>query len=73
MNKKVLWYAVNGNGGGKLFTSKPERNDHFKIWVGEMNATYSMTVLMFESEGFQLPELKWSDEPVRLVLTLEAK
>lgn len=70
---KKLWYAVNGSGQGCLFTTYPTRNEHFKIWRGEMISSYIRTVMQMESEGeaFRLPAIRWEDEPVQLSLTLE--
>ena len=58
---KYLYYAVSGSGQGCLFTTFPVRDDHFKIWCGEKITSYMMTVCQLESEGFELPALKWSD------------
>ena len=68
--KKELYYAVNGNGRGCVFAEKPARNDHFKIWTGRIIGGCFQIVMLFESEGFQLPDISWNDEPVQLVLTL---
>jgi len=65
-----LWYAVNGKGQGRVFTTKPERDEHFKIWCAESVGCISMLVMMMEADGMELPDLKWSDEPVELKLSL---
>ena len=67
-----IWYAVNGKGQGRIFTSLPIRENHFKIWLAESIGCISMTAMMMESEGeLELPELKWKDEPVEFELTIK--
>jgi len=68
--KMTIWYAVNGKGQGRVFTSKPERDDHFKVWLAESVGCVSMMVMLMESDGFELPELKWSDEPVEMEISI---
>lgn len=71
MKKEMtLWYAVSKTGQGRIFTKKPERNEHFGIWAGEHIGFASELVMYMESEGFTLPDLRWSDEPAALTLTL---
>lgn len=70
MSKK-LYYAVNGSGQGVIFCSVPERDDHRKIWLGEIVGLFASLVMQLESEGFTLPVLKWTDEPVMLELNLQ--
>ena len=66
-----IWYAVNGKGQGRIFTSLPERDDHFKVWLAESVGCISMTVMLFESNGeLALPDLKWDDDPVELELSI---
>ena len=66
-----IWYAVNGKGQGRIFTSLPERDDHFKVWLAESVGCISMTVMMLESDGeLVLPDLKWDDDPVELELSI---
>ena len=68
---KKIWYAVNGRGQGRVFTTKPERNEHWKLWEAESIGSISMVVMIFESEGLlTLPELTWNDEPVELELSI---
>lgn len=69
MNRN-LWYAVNGSGQGVVFTSRPERNDHFKIWCGEQQGCFSSLVMQMVSDGFELPVMTWKDEPVTIELVL---
>jgi hypothetical protein len=65
-----LWYAVNGKGQGRVFTTKPEREEHFKVWLAESVGCISTLVMMMEADGMELPDLEWSDEPVELKLSL---
>ncbi len=67
---KDLWIAASGTGQISIFTEKPERNDHFKRWEGEMIGCINMVVCLFESDGFELPALKWKDEPINIRLSL---
>ena len=68
---KTIYYAVNGRGQGRVFTTKPERNIHWKLWEGEEVGFISMLVMDMEAEGFELPSITFKDEPVELKLTLE--
>ena len=71
MEKKMeIWYAVSKSGQGRVFTSKPERNEHFGIWTGEHIGFVSSLFMWFEAEGLTLPEIGWGDEPIRMVLSL---
>ena len=66
-----IWYAVNGKGKGRDYTSIPVRNDHWKLWEAESVGCVSMTVMLLESNGeLVLPDLKWDDDPVELELSI---
>lgn len=66
-----IWYAVNGKGQGRIFTSLPSRDEHFKIWCAESVGCISMTAMLLESDGtLSLPELTWKDDPVELELSI---
>jgi hypothetical protein len=68
---KTLYYAVNGNGQGVVYTSYPARDDNRKIWVGNIEGLYCTLVMQCESEELlSLPLLKWSDNPVKLELNI---
>ena len=67
---KDLWIAVSGTGQVGIFVEKPIRDNHFKCWQGRMVGCISMVVSLFESEGLEFPVLKWSDEPIKLSLSL---
>jgi len=68
---KKLWYAVSGRGQGRVFTTKPERDDHFKVWLAESVGCISMTVMLLESEGLiSFPDMTWQDDPIELELSI---
>ena len=68
---KNLYYAVNGSGQGCVFTTFPVRDNHFKVWCGDQISCYTMAVSQMESDGLELPALKWSDEPIKIKLSAE--
>ena len=72
---RTLYYAVNGSGQGVVFTSCPTRDDHFKIWCGEIMGMYSSLVSQFEAEGLiTLPVgMKWKNDPIEIELSLSLK
>ena len=65
-----LYYAVSGTGQGIVYQGRPFRDDHKKCWLGHVVGCVNMVVSLFEANGFELPPLKWSDDPVKLSLTL---
>lgn len=68
---KKVWYAVSGKGQGRIFTTKPERDEHWKLWLAESVGCISMTVMLLESEGvIELPHLTWKDEPVEFEISI---
>ena len=67
---KDLWIAVSCTGQMGVYTEKPTRNSHFKCWEGDIVGCITMVVCLLESDGFELPVLKWSDEPINLRLSL---
>ena len=68
---KKYWYAVSGKGQGRIFTTKPERDEHWKLWLAESVGCISMTIMLLESEGvIELPNLTWKDEPVELEISI---
>ena len=69
--KKELWYAVNKDGRGNVFTSLPVRNDSFGIWEGAMESCFSGVVAVFVADGLNLPYITYKNEPIRLVLSLD--
>ena len=69
--EQIIWYAVNKRGQGLVFTSEPDRVEHFGTWEGNHVGCVSMLVMMMEAEGFELPVISWKDEPVKLKLKLE--
>lgn len=67
---KKVWYAVSGKGQGRIFTTYPVRDDHFKVWLAESVGCISMTVMLFEADGMELPNLTWKDDPVELEISI---
>ena len=65
-----VWYAVSKTGQGGVFTTRPERHEHFGIWVGERIGFVSSLVMYMEAEGFELPRIKWTDDPVPMTVSL---
>lgn len=70
MSKKI-YYAVNKKGQGRIFTTKPERDEHWGLWLGENVGCITMTVMLFESEGLiEFPPMTWNDDPVEYEITI---
>lgn len=67
---KKLWYAVSKKGQGRVFTTCPIRDEHFGIWLGESIGCISTTLMLFESDGLDLPAIKWNDDPVQIELSI---
>ena len=68
--KVKAWLAASKRGQLKIFDTKPERNEHFGIWVGDMT-TAMMTFLMeLESRGMELPQMTWKDEPREVTIEI---
>ena len=67
-----IYYAVSGRGQGRIFTSLPERDEHFKVWLGESVGCISMTAMLLESEGLlELPDgMSWKDDPIEMELSI---
>jgi len=70
---RKLWYAVSKGGQGRVFTSLPVRNEHFGIFEGESIGAVSTVFMLFESEGLEVPDIKWKDDPVELELSIKFK
>ena len=68
--EKKIWVAASGTGQLGVYTSQPIREERRKIWLGRVEGCISQTVMLMECDGFELPCLKWSDEPREIVLTL---
>ena len=67
-----LWYAVSGRGQGNVYISRPERDEHFKIWKGRLEGCICSAVCLMDADGeAELPRLTWDDEPVELELSLK--
>lgn len=69
--KKELFYAVNKDGRGNIFTSLPVRNEHFGIWEGAMVSCISGVVEIFAADGMNLPNITFKDDPRKLSLSIE--
>ena len=68
---KELFYAVSRKGQGRVFTECPKRDERLGVWVGESAGCISMTVMIFESDGYVLPRISWDDEPIGMKMSLE--
>lgn len=68
--KKKIWYAVSKKGQGRVFTTKPERNEHWGLWEGESVGCISTTFMIFEADGLELPAISWKDDAVELELSI---
>lgn len=66
-----LYYAVSKQGQGRIFTSLPIRSNSFKCWIGNSDGAISSVFMLMESEGLEVPNLTWKDEPVKLTLELK--
>lgn len=66
----TVYYAVSGTGQGCVFTTEPVRDEHRKVWHGTVAGCVSAFVMLAESEGFSLPPLKWTDNPVRISIDI---
>lgn len=54
----------------RVFTTRPERDENFGIWVGEHVGCISMVFMLFESDGMEVPNQKWSDDPIEMELSI---
>ena len=71
MKELTIYYAVNKSGQVVVFVSRPERNEHRNIWVGDMNAAVTRFIDCLETAfGYELPSISWKDEPVELKLSI---
>ena len=68
--KKEVYIAASKSGQIRVFTSFPERNESFGVWVGDSVGFISSLVMLFEADGFELPHLTWKDEPVELEISI---
>ena len=71
MKELKIYYAVNKSGQSVVFVSRPERNEHFNIWMGDMNAAVTHFIYCLETTfGYELPNISWKDEPVELKISI---
>ena len=68
---KTLYYAVNADGRGILFTERPERDDKLRIWCGNTNGYLSSVLQYLKDEGFDLPRIIYKDDPVLIKITTD--
>ena len=67
-----IWYAVSGRGQGNVYTTKPDRDDHFKLWKGRIEGCVCSLFCLMCAEGeVNIPVLTWNDEPIELELTIK--
>lgn len=69
--KKEVYIAANKSGQIRVYTTYPERNEHFGIFTGEHIGCISTLFMLFESDGMKLPDIKYKDEPRKFVITIE--
>lgn len=60
-----LWYAVDKDGCGWYFKTKPHR---FK---NEWHEDIEGQAVMYESRNTLFPKISWEDEPVEVELTIK--
>ena len=53
-----------------MYTTKPVRESHRRVWLGRVEGIYCRLLMDMESRGYRLPSLTWDDEPVEVELTL---
>lgn len=68
---KEVYIAANKSGQIRVFTTYPERNDSFGIFVGDHVGCISTLFMLFEADGMDLPDLKFNDEPRKFRITIE--
>lgn len=67
----TLYYAVQPHGQGVIYLDRPRRSNKLGCWLGHMVGCFSSVVMEMEADGFELPDITYQDEPVKLKLTLE--
>ena len=66
-----LWYCINKSGQGKVFVTKPERDEHRRVWIGDINVAVLRFVDWLEVDcGHPLPDITWNDEPVLIDINI---
>ena len=69
--KVKAWLAASKGGQLKIFDTKPERNEAFGIWVGNMTTAMMVFLMEIESRGMELPNMTWNDEPVEVSISFD--
>jgi len=70
---KSIWLASSRAGQLRVFTSPPDRDERLGVWLGQSMGCVSSLLMLMESEGMRLPEMKWTDEPVKIMIRLSDK
>lgn len=63
-----IWYAVDQDGEGYFYTSKPYKTDYNNVW-GSTAEVYSAREKLFNN--IEIPQITWDDEPVKFEMTYE--
>lgn len=71
--KVKAWLAASKGGQLKIFDTKPERNEAFGIWVGNMTTSMMVFLMELESRGIEMPEMTWKDEPREVTIEFKFK
>ena len=50
-----VYYAVDKEGGGHVYMTMPERDDHSGGWLGDQMGCVSALFMMLEADGMKLP------------------
>lgn len=69
--KKTIYLAANKSGQVRVFTTKPERDEKWGLWLGESVGCISTLFMLFEADGMQVPDLKFSDEPIKYSISID--
>lgn len=67
----TIYYAVNADGKGLLFTKEPQRHDGFKVWCGNTSGRLFYMLQYLKDSGFEFPDLTFKDEPVAIKITID--
>lgn len=69
-----LWYAVNASGQGRVFITRPVRDEKRHVWVGTINVAALRFVDFLETEcSFPLPDISWNDECVTITINASSE
>lgn len=65
--KVELWYAVDKDGCGWYFRTKPHRTR------GEWHEDIEGQAIMYDSRNKLFQEISWKDEPIEVEITIKNK